>query len=252
MTPGIIMSINIAENEKVASGTGPNICDVWLNEIEVYGIDCCTKVLGKKLLFFKLEFSKLGHNENVRGFFLSGRSLKQLRQYNPGMAHWVRKFHEKSANDSNLPRKDWNLCLEEPMFELHSIHGMTVLMAYPGDAEKPLNYALQALVRMHQDKEWLAITTHPDYWKVESPENFEIQQGEGLQWELTVRENIDDVSFIGISQIQNKLRIELPSISNWECAGLKWLWHFYPCCESNLNGNITPWAGRVCNCPRPY
>lgn len=204
-----------------------------------------------KFLFLEDEWNTLGYDQKTtktRTFSLNNKSWNQLCQLNPEIARWdslTKKWHYDSlpSKETNVPRVVELLIARE----LHYIYEMTFLVSYELGKPNPFHDAISILNIIHGDKELLGGIVHADSWEYGGSQPISCGT---LEFSIVSREYQDfGDTFIGINQVGHTINIELPWYGIWEECGLEWIWHKFSCCGRK---NLTPWAGRVCNCVRPY
>jgi hypothetical protein len=185
------------------------------------------------ILFLAGEWKKIAFKSSgdvLRSFALDGPALKQLIQLSDPIREWINSITQ--AHDECIP----------VIYELHYIRAMTIIVAYEVGRPNPLGNALQALVEIRGDMEFMARITEAQ--ELYSPDDYCVIAARG-------HNEGESAAFIGVTTLNDELSIELPSPYFWLNSGLGWLWYFCDCCVTNRS-NETPWLGRVCDCERPY
>ena len=194
----------------------------------------------KKMKFLKAEYGAQTADtakNKTRSFALDKSAFRELCDRNPEIAQWATILLDEHSGRKQHRKRTTII------FALHWVGDMTCVVAYPLGKRDPISYALNALLEVRGDKNYLGNITQPH----------DLPFKWSLLREISARRECQysDDSAIGISLFNDKITIELPHPSIWQHAGLDWLWHSYQCCEANWR-NRTPWAGRACTCNRPY
>lgn len=226
------------------------------NEIAIYRLTTTgEKIQKEKFLFLKDAWNTLAYDPEVtktRTFSLNKQSWDQLCQLNPEIDRWDRLT--QGWHWENLLSQGTNVSsvVELPIVrELHYIYEMTFLVSYELGKPNPLEDTLFVFNDIRADKERLGEIVNSHSWKSDGPHisNYGTLQISIISREHSSRESYIQDTFIAVNQVGPTINIELPWHDIWGDSGLEWIWHRFFCCDMD---NITPWAGRVCNCIRPF